>query len=141
MVRNFFLTGILDEHLKDTNISLIPKKQNPERIDIRPISLWNVIYKVISKVLANRLKKVIDSIISDSQSAFIPGRLITDNIMIAFEAMHYMRRKTRGKECWMALKLDMSKSFDRVEWNFLEAMLLKLGFDLRVVHLFLSCLS
>lgn len=86
VVRNFFSTGTLDDHLQGTNIALIPKKQNPVAMtDIRPISLCNVIYKVISKVLTNRLKKVIDSIISDSQSAFIPGRLITDNIMIALK--------------------------------------------------------
>lgn len=99
MVRTFFSTGILDEHLKETNIALILKKQNPEfMIDIRHISLCNVIYKVIYKVLAKKLKKVVDSINSDSQSAFIAGRLITDNIIITFEALHYMRRKTKGKK-------------------------------------------
>ncbi|XP_074378058.1 uncharacterized protein LOC141719579 [Apium graveolens] len=61
--------------------------------------------------------------------------------MVAFEVMHYMKRKQRGSDCWMALKLDMSKAYDRVEWLFLEAMLLKLGFDSRVVSLFLKCMS
>lgn len=109
--------------------------------DLRPISLCNVVYKIISKVLANRLKKIIDLIISDTQSAFILGRLITDNIMVAFEVMHYMKRKDKGKESWMALKLDMSKAYDRVEWRFLEAALQKLGFDSRVINLFMSCIS
>lgn len=62
--------------------------------DLRPISLYNVIYKIISKVLANRLKLIIDLIISDTQSAFIPNRLITDNIMVAYEVMRFMKRKT-----------------------------------------------
>ena len=74
--------------------------------DLRPISLCNVVYKIAAKVMANR-KEVIDKVISETQSAFIPGRLISDNIMISFEIMHYMKRKTQGKMGWMALKLDM----------------------------------
>lgn len=96
--------------------------------DLRPISLCNVVYKVVSKVIANRLKEVIGSIISETHSAFIPGRLIIDNIMISYEIMHYMKRKFKGKKGWMALKLDMSKAYDRVEWGYLRAMLSKMGF-------------
>jgi hypothetical protein len=70
-------------------------------------------YKLISKVLANRLKKILPEIISPNQSAFIPGRLITDNILVAFEALHTMDRKMKGREGFMALKLDMSKAYDR----------------------------
>lgn len=94
---------------------LIPKKQDPSTMaDLRPISLCNVVYKVVSKVLANILKRVLNGVISDSQREFIPGRLITDNIMIFYEIMHYMKRKVVGKKGWMALKLDMSKAYDRV---------------------------
>lgn len=106
--------------------------------DFCHVSLCNLLYTIISKVLANQLKKVIDSIISDCQSTFIPGRLITDNIMIVFEAMHYMKRKVKRKDCWMALKLDISKAYNRVEWNYLEAVLLKMGFDQTVVQLCMS---
>lgn len=84
MVKTFFDTGLFEEHLTDTNIVLVPKKKNPQVMtDLRPISLCNVVYKIASKVLANRLKDVIDHIISETQSAFIPGRLISDNIMIS----------------------------------------------------------
>ncbi|KAL8126087.1 hypothetical protein AgCh_013389 [Apium graveolens] len=142
VVRRFFDTEIVDEQLVHTNIALIPKKKNPQVMtDIRPISLCNVIYKVISKVLANRLKSIIDFVISDNQSAFIPGRLITDNVMIAHELMHFMKRKSTGKQGWMALKVDMSKAYDRVEWGFLAAVLARLGFDPKVIRLYMACIS
>ncbi|XP_074377107.1 uncharacterized protein LOC141718627 [Apium graveolens] len=73
-------------------------------------------------------EKLLDVVVSDTQSAFIPGSLISDNIMISYEVMHYLKRKKFGKEGFMALKLDMSKAYDRIEWKFLEAILRKLGF-------------
>ena len=90
-------------------------------------------------MLANRLKKVLPFIISSTQSAFIPGRLITDNILVAFEALHTMDSHMKGREGFMALKLDMSKAYDRVEWNFLEAILRKLGFASRWVQMLMTC--
>jgi len=88
-----------------------------------------VIYKIISKVLANRLKPMLHSIISKTQSVFIANKLITDNILIAFESLHHMKTNCIGKKGFMAMKLDMSKAYDRVEWCFLEQILLKLGFQ------------
>ncbi|XP_062089159.1 uncharacterized protein LOC133795722 [Humulus lupulus] len=142
MVQDFFTTGMFPDHLSETNIVLIPKKSNPESMgDLRPIALCNVVYKVVSKVMANRMKDVLNVVISETQSAFVPGRLITDNIMVAFEVMHYLKRKVSGKDGFMALKLDMSKAYDRIEWGFLEAMMKKMGFGDHWVSLVMKCVS
>ena len=75
-----------------------------------------MIYKIVIKVIANRLKPMLHSIISETQSAFIANRLITNNILIAFESLHHMKNNCTGKKGFMALKLDMSKAYDQVEW-------------------------
>ena len=110
-------------------------------IKFRPISLCNVIYKLISKVLVNRLKSLLPSIVSENQSAFQARRVITDNILMAFETLHYMKTQQNGSTGFMALKLDISKAYDRVEWSFLECLLRKLGFHNRCVDLMMECIT
>jgi hypothetical protein len=107
--------------------------------DFRRISLCNVLYKLISKVLANRLKIILPYVISPEQSVFVPCRLITDNVLVPFETLHSIATRFSGKEGYMTLKLDMSKAYDRLEWDFLEAMLRKLGFANRWNNLLMSC--
>ncbi|KAM6600830.1 hypothetical protein CsatA_020439 [Cannabis sativa] len=141
-VRNFFESGNFPDSINNTHIVLIPKKKNPTQVsDMRPISLCNVLYKIASKVVANRMKNVLNNAISETQSAFVSGRLISDNVMVAFEAMHYLKRKTNGRKGYMALKLDMSKAYDRVEWGFLESILRIMGFHERWIRLVLSCVN
>lgn len=97
-------------------ITFIPKKKHENNLkDFRPTSLCNVIYKIISKVLANRLKRVMNSVISPTQSAFVIGRLITDNAIIGFEYIHALNNKRSGRDKMVALKLDMIKAYDRIE--------------------------
>lgn len=127
-VKLFFEHSFLDARLNRTHICLIPKIDQPASIkDYRPISLANVAYKLISNILAGRLKPWLHSVISENQSAFIPDRVITDNVLIAHELMHSLHTKNL-KNKFMALKLDIAKAFDKVEWQFLDAVMMKMGF-------------
>lgn len=83
--------------------------------EFRPISLCTVAYKLISKVLCFRMQSVLDSIISESQAAFVPGRQISDNILVAHELIHALKFKKDSSEKYMAIKSDISKAYDRVE--------------------------
>ena len=131
-VLNFLDHGICPPDFNKTHIILIPKVNNPKKVtDYRLVSLCNVVYKIASKTIANRLKKILPSIISDTQSAFVHGRLITDNVLVAFETMYHISQKKGGGVGEMALKLDMSKAYDRVEWMCLDKIMEKLGFDVR----------
>ena len=128
-------------NLNHTFITLIPKVKKPEFVsEFQPISLCNVLYKFFSKVLANRLKKILPNIITEYQSAFTKSRLISDNILVAFESLHSMQRHT-GKDDNMTIKLDMSKAYDRVEWVYLEAVMRKMGFAERWVRLMMTCIT
>ena len=141
-VLDFLNLGITPPKFNETHIVLIPKTKSPKRVtEFRPISLCNVIYKLASKTLANRLKNILLAIISDTQIAFVNGRLITDNVLVVFEMMHHINLKKIGTTREMALKLDMSKAYDRVEWARLEKIMEKLGFHSRWRRLMMQCIS
>jgi len=139
---HFFHTRMLDSNLNKTHIALIPKILQPECVsEFRPISLCNVLYKLVLKVLANQLKLVLPEIISCTQSAFILGRLITYNILAAIETLHSMQTRMWSKTGFMGFKLDMSKTYNRVEWPFLEAIMRRMGFMEQWITLIMACVK
>ena len=114
-VQAFFHSGSLFKPLNHTFIILIPKVTYLEEVKhFRPINLYNVIYKVISKIIVNRLKPLMDTFITPFQNAFIQGRNISDNILLAHEIMDGLRKKRGKKYSFGALKIDMSKTYDKV---------------------------
>lgn len=142
MVLNVLNTNASLSDINNTYITLVPKVKMPNRMkDFSPISLSNVAYKLVSRVLANRLKIVLHQIISENQSAFLLKRLITDNVLVASELMHYLDHKKSGKDGYMAVKLDMSKAYDRVEWEFFEKVMRMMGFHEKWVGWVLKCIT
>ncbi|CAN6282264.1 unnamed protein product [Urochloa humidicola] len=141
LVRNFYTSGTLLPEINKTFIVLIPKKNSPViPEDFRPISLCNVIYKVISKSLADRIKPFLPNKIHMSQSAFIPGRHISSNIITAQEITHSFGLSS-WKEKGFLLKIDLAKAFDRIEWSFIAQAMLNMGISLNIVKLVYACIS
>ena len=135
-VLSFLRSGRYLQKMNFTHIVLIPKKNEPKYItDFCPISLGNIVSRIISKVLANRIKCILPNVIFDSQSAFVPNRSIIDNITVAYEMLHRMRNRRKGKTWHMVVKLDISKAYDRVEWEFLQRIMLKIGIPTQWVRL------
>jgi hypothetical protein len=141
-IKKFFMEGSMPAEVNETTIVLIPKINDAiELKDFRPISLCNVVYKVVAKCMINRLRPFLQTLISHNQSAFIPGRLITDNALVAFECFHYIQRNKKLANDFCAYKLDLSKAYDRVDWNYLKGALLRMGFDRTWVKLVMECVT
>lgn len=139
-VQQFFEQGILDPDINKTNLCLIPKIEVPRSMgDFRPIALCNVSYKIISKILVGRLKQHLPHIISENQVAFIPGRNIIDNVLIAHEMLHSLQKRKRWSKSYMAVKTDISKAYDRLEWKFLEDTMTCMGFDTKWIDWIMKC--
>lgn len=122
----FQRNGKYTKGVNSTFIALIPKVTSPQQLkDFRPISLVGCMYKVLAKVLANRLRGVLGSVISESQSAFVKGKQILDGILITNEAVDEARRM--NKEILM-FKVDFEKAYDSVDLSYLDSMMLSMNF-------------
>ncbi|GKU95921.1 hypothetical protein SLEP1_g9218 [Rubroshorea leprosula] len=138
-VKEFWANGRLVKGSNSSFIVLIPKKESPQGLgDYRPISLVGCLYKIISKLLANRLRKVMPTIISQNQSAFVGKRFIADGIVIANEIVHEAKKRRRPT---LIFKADFEKAYDSVNWKFLELMMEKFGFCLKWRKWIKECLS
>ncbi|GJT75531.1 RNA-directed DNA polymerase, eukaryota, reverse transcriptase zinc-binding domain protein [Tanacetum coccineum] len=141
-IREFFSSGKLLGECNASIISLVPKVANPKNvINFRPISCCNVFYKTISKIITNRLKNVLNGLVGENQSAFIPERKISDNILLTQEFMrgYNWNKWTGSSRC--AFKIDIQKAYDTVNWDFLKFILKFFGFHDVMINWIMVCLT
>lgn len=139
-IQSFFLHGFLPKGVNTTILAFIPKKNEAQEMrDYRPISCCNVMYKVISKIMANRLKKILPSSILPNQSAFIQDRLMMENQLLASELVKDYHKASISRRC--ALKIDISKAFDSVQWPFLLSILKAMNLPVSFIHMIELCIG
>ena len=141
MVKNFFDNGTLDSDMNQTSIVLILKINHPESwSNFWPISLCYVTYKLITKILANRLKLLMYKLVNPLQASFIKGHHIIDNVIIPQEIIHSMEA-TKGRMGYMVAKIDLANAYNRLSWNFIIDTLFDIGFPHYCINLIIKCLT
>ncbi|XP_031122605.1 uncharacterized protein LOC116025505 [Ipomoea triloba] len=139
-VLDFFVGVPVPKGIASAQIVLIPKKQNPVSFaDFRPICLCSFASKIFTRITTSRLRQILPKLISREQTGFVESRNIQDNVLLAFELIQYLDKRCRGSN--VAIKLDMMKAFDRVDWPFLQKLLTKFGFPETFVRLIMNNLS
>ena len=140
-MKKAFTFGSILAFLNTTLITLIPKCNNPESLaNFRPISLCNFVYKIISKVLVAKIRPLLNNLISPIQTAFVLGRKGVDNVVIAQELLYTMDRM-KGKKGYIAVKVDLEKAYDRLEWSFIHKVFQAFRFPDNIIKLIMSCIS
>ncbi|XP_040372858.1 uncharacterized protein LOC112194030 [Rosa chinensis] len=141
IVRNAFNAGEVPCGLNHTIICLVPKVSGPQSMmQFRPISLCNTVYKVVSKIIVARIRPYMQKLVSPNQVSYVPGRQISDNIMIAQEVL-FKFKKSAGKKGFFAWKVDLSKAYDRLNWQFIESVLYESLLPQSLVKLIMSCIT
>ncbi|KAJ4793940.1 RNA-directed DNA polymerase (reverse transcriptase)-related family protein [Rhynchospora pubera] len=137
-VQEVFRTESVPPKWLNCNVILIPKKEEPETpAEYRPISIGTVLYRLVMKMVANRLRPYLKPVISEEQTAFMKGRSITDNIVLVKEILHSFGNRNYRQESFM-LKADITKAFDMLDWNFLTCAMRYLGIPDMIINLLLS---
>ncbi|WJX67493.1 hypothetical protein P8452_51955 [Trifolium repens] len=141
VVREAFSNPEKIHSINETLLVLIPKVEGPSSLkQFRLISLCNVIYKTITKIIANRLQDIMPLLVGPQQCSFIKGRQSTDNIIIAQEVFHSMHIR-KGSKGYMAVKVDLDKAYDRLRWEFILDTLKDIGFEENFINLIYHCIS
>lgn len=139
-VLSFFAAGKMLRDINTTSVTLVPKVSNALKVtDFRPISYCNIIYKCISKILANRMRTCLPFLISKNQAAFINGRNIGDNVLLAQEIVKGYHRLNIPSSC--PLKVDLMKAFASVDWRFLLTILQAMEFPEKFIEWIKACLT
>ncbi|KAH9666870.1 reverse transcriptase domain-containing protein [Citrus sinensis] len=141
LIKNIFNSNHIPAEINRTLLVLIPKVYHPTSLKMfRPISLCTIPYKTVTKIIANRLQVFLPDLIGPQQTSFVPGRHITENIVIAQEVIHTMKKNVGGKRM-MAVKVDLEKAYNRLSWRFVQETLQEVGLPERFIHLIMECLS
>lgn len=141
LIEDFFINNKMNNNINKTRIVLIPKINNPYLIThYRPISLCNVTYKIICNIIVTRLRPLLNNLISPYQNAFVPKRQITDNIALAHELIHTMKLK-KTKTTYIALKIDLEKAYDKLEWNFIKNALTHINLASKMIEWIMLCIQ
>ena len=141
LVSSIFEQPDLVKDINQTFVSLIPRVDSPESLrQFRPINLCNVAYKMVTKIIASRFRLLMPQLIAPTQCAFIKGRQGVNNVIIAQEVVHRMRNKI-GKKGLMAIKIDLEKAYDKLDWSFIIDSLKAVGVRTHFIELIWQCIS
>ena len=139
MFEEFYHHSKFEKSLNATFIALIPKRNGASNIrNFRPISLVGSVYKILVKVLGNRLKEVLDQLIFESQNNSVDGRQILDSVLITNECVD---SRVKSKTSRVICKLDIEKAYDHVNWEALLDLLKRMGFGMRWCRWIRTCIS